>query len=268
MISRIYVLESLDENEWRTGKDLFDKIISKYNRLYHKEEERIIVKYSQFKSMDDFSNILNKIKTEVDEHEELILHIEAHGSKNNLFFNSDSANYSSWKSIFNELSKINKKTRNNLHVAMVTCYGRHIHVDNIDMRETSPYRTMISPSVEIYPKEIYDDYAVFYDETVKAKNIVLGERKLREINPNSNFFYQDTKAAAGVLIDIRYDSLCMSFNNDYHQLKSLFESIYSINLDELEVGTDFSKKKDYVKEKFIRRFCFEEQVENSPNVVP
>jgi len=232
MISRIYVLESLGENERRTGKELFDDVISKYN-LYHKEEESITVEYSQFKSMDDFSSILNKIKIEVDEHEELILHIEAHGSKNDIFFNSDDANYSSWKSIFNELSKINKKTRNNLHVAMVTCYGRHIHVDNIDIRMTSPYKTMISPSVEVYPKEIYDDYAVFYEEVVKTKDIVKGGHKLYEINPDSNFVYQDTKLATNALVDMRYDSLCKKFNNDYYELKSLFERIYSINLDEL-----------------------------------
>ncbi|MDT4288286.1 hypothetical protein RO575_01835 [Methylomonas sp. MO1] len=161
--SKIYVLESLPQNERHTGKLLWediDNVICYHNRPVKTE-------LMQAMSRSDFLGCLARIQMAAEGGEYPILHIECHGADDQSGLILADGLSLTWAELKSFLTRINVATRCNLLVVMAACYGGNLgHL--IVPTEKAPFWGFIGPTGEIYPNELLSTFNAFYGELLAS----------------------------------------------------------------------------------------------------
>ncbi|MFP9117703.1 hypothetical protein ACLI08_07940 [Flavobacterium sp. RNTU_13] len=161
--NKVYVIESLDDNERHTGTEL-------YNDLLRWKEFQIA----------DFKADLVLIKTKEEFHEQLskindecanngfypIIHFEIHGSKDQNGLVLKSGELVTWEDLSDELRLINTTIGNNLFVTLAVCYGAFL-MRMIKLSEPSPFWGILGSFDEINLSDILIRYNEFYNDFLR-----------------------------------------------------------------------------------------------------
>ena len=249
-LSKIFVIESLKDDEPHTGKELLKDTIERYNRFYDAGIDiHPIIEVSNKK---EFLESLKTVYDVVGETDGIILHIEAHGSddkKNLVLKNND---YVSWLELTEQLIPINKKLKNNLHLFNISCFGNYIS-QLIDLKKTSPFKSFIGSQDTIYPLEIINFYTALYDRILKSKDIYKAVNELAEIDESQKFFMKDLDI---IITGITYQHLELFFKSGSHTtIKVFFDDYLNIKID-LTVMNNYPDPKLYILELFRKRFFY------------
>lgn len=196
-VNTIYVIESLSVDEKATGTELYNDIIKRYAE-YHANGNEVHHQIFKVENKDQFLEAIRFIKHNAEYlNKGVLIHVETHGlgDKTGLYMSNGTT--VSWEELKPELIAINVALENELYVTMATCYGRYLH-EVIDITKQSPFSGFISASKEISENEILEDYAPFFEELVRTRDILEAEKILD--TKGSNFYYKDVETVYNDLI--------------------------------------------------------------------
>jgi hypothetical protein len=184
----IYVIESLSDQERKTGTDLYNRIIKP--RLLNQ-----VGLFSFFISVSnkrEFIEALEFIVADCSKNARgPLLHIECHGSEDGLLMAS--RELVTWAEMKPFLIYLNIQSRLNLLVVLAACSGANL-LRTLDPREPAPVWGIVGPKYRISDVELFDDFSAFYSEIITSLN---GWRAIEKLNGGSigpNWRYLFTSA--------------------------------------------------------------------------
>ncbi|MNK58848.1 hypothetical protein D3C87_779440 [compost metagenome] len=248
MIERIIIIESIPEDEKKTGKELYDDIITKYIQFFNSE---IKAEYYKVTSKSEFLEIIENITQNISNEIETILHIEAHGGNEEIQF----SNYEllKWIELEKKLSIINAKSKNKLHLNLATCHGMHV-AEKTSLIDTAPYKSFISALNELSPYEIIEDNSILYEEIIKSKDIFQGFVNFLKRQQKTQLRIKDIKTVLDYILSIqilRFIVLDPNFD-----LKMFFDNYLNIVIDKSHLNNlkTSDEKIKYILEIFYQRY--------------
>ena len=160
--NRIIIIESLGNNDERTGKNLYDNLCGIFGEQ--------TAEYHYVTNHGGFLCILEQIEYRTKNNGLIpIVHIEVHGNEEGIFF--ESLEQISWNGIFQPFLKINLATGNNLTVVLAACYG--LNLRNIFARagiERAPAYAVLGPNRKVFSSEIETFFKDFYKKLFDSLN--------------------------------------------------------------------------------------------------
>lgn len=248
LVNKIFILESIPDDEVQTGEELFNDTISRYIKFYKSEIESSFVKIN---SKDEFINELNNIFSSVEHPDKIILHIEAHGNKNEMSFkNGDKM---SWQDLIDCITPINQKLKNGIHLFVLTCFGRYIGLD-IDTKKTVPFKSFLTAREKIYPNEIIGYYTSLYEKIIETGDLYKAANDNEIMNVHNKFHIKDVE----YFYVMYFNSLLnlTQFKTASNGLKKdLLDSMLNINID-LDIMNKVKDPNLYILKLFLNRFGY------------
>lgn len=174
--NRIYVIQSLPDDEYQTGTFLHDDIIKR--RTYH--FEHLTSELINVESKEELFGLLMHL-TDLFYLKQVVpyLHFEIHGCTSGLVMKN--GELVKWEELKPYLSAINKNIENNLFVSLATCYGAYI-LSAIDLMERIPFVAFIGPVNEVKTFEVEIDWTTYFDILLTEKEFFLAIKALNESN--------------------------------------------------------------------------------------
>jgi len=212
--NRIYVIQSLPDNETQTGSNLFNDIISRRQLQFdHLSSELIDIpdKRSLFKQLDKIAGLFHSNGIVP------YLHFEMHGSTKGLSFKSGERIL--WGELRPLLSAINARINNNLFVSLATCYGAFL-INAIDPLDRIPFYAFVGPIDEIKVGELEADWETYFNCLLNTRDFgtAIKEINLRNIHTPYMFYTGE---------DI-FDRMMNIYKNMYQEEDSIKQKIQSL----------------------------------------
>ncbi|HIA3650320.1 TPA: hypothetical protein ACWP79_004240 [Escherichia coli] len=236
----IIIIESLPENEYKTGEVLSNKLKTSY-------PDHSGIQYIPVASKDEFIDLMGEIRIlmQVNQGFRPIIDIETHGNKMEVGFADNSR--MPWGELMDILRGINEICKNELVVFLACCEGYHF-IKSTTISRYSPCGYLFSPQEKISVLNVINATIEFFNEitTNGDLDVAADLMKLREIYCfKSEIFFLNV--------------LTIALINDFEGVKKMntdFEREALINnLSETYLG---SVKDDYTKH-VIK--CFHEHIE-------
>lgn len=178
----IYVIESLNADEPKTGQELYNDIIV---RCSYKKQD-LLHELCLVSSRVDFFDALKKIGDNVRLDKEIpILHFEIHGNQNGFVLNSNELVI--WKELKPYLISINTSIGNHLFITSAVCFGGYLS-SILTVSDRSPFYGMIGTFTEVVLNEHFDSFQEFYQELLSSAHFTNACRAFRNANPGKKFY--------------------------------------------------------------------------------
>ncbi|OGV14128.1 MAG: hypothetical protein C4517_07615 [Stygiobacter sp.] len=163
--NKVYIIESLPENEMKTGKSLYEEF------FHHNDvDNRYDFEYQSIKNANGFKTFLEIVFSEIkDKGVFPIIHFEMHGGKEGLRLSSSEV--IQWKDLAFRLLKMNIELKNKLVVVFALCYGVHFlsaFYEFMDFR--TPFAGLIASTDYVKAGEIKYGFQKFYKMILETKN--------------------------------------------------------------------------------------------------
>ncbi|MFA6568621.1 MAG: hypothetical protein WCS96_10440 [Victivallales bacterium] len=166
--SRIYLIESLGENEFHSGRRLYEDVLKKQQLALG----WLDVIYKEISTATDMFDLLEEIASDIQVSREIpLLHIETHGTQNCIELASGEK--VQFTDLLDDFRKINILACNNLFVIAAACHGAHL-VTALSLTEESPFWGVCGSSDEVNGKCLLEGYKAFYEECFKSRDILKG----------------------------------------------------------------------------------------------
>lgn len=191
-IKHIVVIESLGENDRKTGKELYDDVIRR--NIDYKQQKALKMSHKLFEAptKQDFINILTEITQVSDSFSDgILIHLETHGASNKTGLILADGQLISWSELTDIFREINIATNNNLYVTMATCLGRYMY-KAAPTTQKAPYSGYISASKEVSPNEILENFSLLFETLIESGNLIYSYQVMEK--QGSNFYYKDCEA--------------------------------------------------------------------------
>jgi hypothetical protein len=174
-INKITVVQSLGENDFKTGRKLYDDI----DVLSIANNRGLEVEFVDADSKEKFIRCLDRLTAGAEQFRIIpLLHIEAHGRADKtgiVFANGD---YLSWADIKPCLVKLNIATRHNLLVVLATCHGGYLTRALYPM-ERSPCWGLVGPTDVVRPGDLLSTFSRFYEALLMTGD---GDQAVKVLN--------------------------------------------------------------------------------------
>jgi len=190
-IGNIIVIESLDSDEWHTGKDIYDDVIKRYID-YSDNNYNINHKYHDIRNADEFKNLLIQYEIELMPDNGVLFHLEVHGDENKSGLVFADGSFLGWKDILDLLRPINIKLKNKLYLSLAVCFGRYLAFQTLDIKKKSPICAFISTRKPILNSAIVEAFSIFFEKLIQTGNIVNAYKELEKIN--QRLIFKDVKS--------------------------------------------------------------------------
>jgi hypothetical protein len=156
-LNTIYIIESLTDNEIKTGTILYNEIIKilayKTNLFY----TRII----SVQNKTEFIKSLQKIEYNVGQNYFPLIHFEIHGEEDKKGLVLSNRELVTWEELSNLIRPINIATKNNLIITMAVCFGAFFW-QQTKILEPAPFFGCLAPITSISGGEIMERFSNFY----------------------------------------------------------------------------------------------------------
>ena len=173
----IYVIESLSDQEWKTGTDL-------YNRVIKPSLLNQVGLFSFFRSVSDKREFIETLELIVADCSQNVrgplLHIECHGCEDGLLMAS--GELVTWAEMKPFLTRLNIQSGLNLLVVLAACSGANL-LKALDPMEPAPVWGIVGPKYPISDVELFDDFSAFYSEIITSLN---GWQAIEKLNGGSS----------------------------------------------------------------------------------
>lgn len=218
--NKIYILESLRPEDSRTGKDLYDDLISRLCL----QKGSLQSEYFNIESRQQLVHALGTVQKEVLESGIFpYLHFETHGYEGGIEINSVNGHkeFFEWKDLLGIIRSININSKNNLYISVAACNGGSIqHL--VKITEPAPFRGFIGPINKIYPNDILASFTGFFDTLIRTDDF---DRAIDNLNKTSytKFHYMNCEAFFNLMLSITQKKL-----ND-QKAQSIVSSLWKNN---------------------------------------
>lgn len=171
--NRIYIIESLLEDERKTGKELYDDLLRWKGDI-------IDSVYLEVKTKAEFFYALQLIEQTLINYRLIpFLHLEIHGNKKGLVLKNGEGIL--WHELVSVLRRINYLARNNVLLSLATCFGANI------FREVDPAGRafawgFIGPWIEVFPEDISISFQGFFETLLATSDLNASVESLNKSN--------------------------------------------------------------------------------------
>jgi len=212
----VIVIESLGEDESKTGKELFDQVIS-----VRCKERELLPYYKLVENKDEFFRALGDIKDAVlNKGHFPFLHFEMHGGDEGFRLASGE------RVLYTELTdfcrEINVFLKNKLLISIAACKGAAMY-KMIDINKPTPFFGIIGPKKDMYNVDLLSDFGSFYD-------VLLLEHDLEAAIDALNRF-QGFVDYAFIPAEMLWDRLSEHLKNNKRSSKKIFNDLKSRTID-------------------------------------
>lgn len=242
--NRIYIIESLQARDRKTGTELHNDLLKWKN-----------VDYPCFESVlknpvtcNDFFSICDDILDKcINENISPIIHLEIHGASDQSGLVLSSGELVTWEELSIKIRDINYQLKNGLFITMGVCHGCYFMSYDI-VSKPSLFQGIVASFDELFDGGIYIQFYSFYEELFSSFDINKAYRKLIEANP-------DAKTP-----DKKFNYMCYSseyifamVQTDYDEKQCTKEAFEQRAKDEIAAGNiTFVSRQD--KRAKIRQF--------------
>jgi hypothetical protein len=154
----VVVLESLPANQRKTGKWLYDNVLIPHAAT----QPDFVVHYNLVRGKDHFLAALKAVEEQmIDIAHRPIIHIEAHGDRDQIFFADGSS--IEWDELRSTLTRMNMKSQFNLFLVMAMCEGWWSSRLLLPF-EPAPAWGVLGPTVRVRDVDLRDAMEAFYRE--------------------------------------------------------------------------------------------------------
>ena len=182
--NKIYIIESLFEDEIKTGKHLYDDLI----RWKTLDNHPLYSEFFELNNIEEFDRVMNQINADVKNGYSPFIHFEIHGSENRNGFVLRSGQLLSWDKVAAHTRKINISAKNNLIISLATCFGAYF-LYAIDINNVTPFSCCISTTEIITTEEIEQDFTSFFDTILDTTSFNAAIDALNKSNKNPNKYH-------------------------------------------------------------------------------
>jgi hypothetical protein len=190
--NNIIFLESVQEDESKTGKWLYDDLVP-----YTYKPESIAMNHMTVTNKKDLIEVFAGILKAILEHDiRPIIHLDFHGDENGFELNP-SKEFISWKDFCETLIPINVACQNSLILFMNVCKGFYnaiYSMESVIADKPSPFFICIGPHKEIMNIETRDAYRYFYRHLFETKNFGESYSLLNRQSKTHDIFLADNMA--------------------------------------------------------------------------
>jgi hypothetical protein len=162
--NRLYIIESLEPHEVKTGQILFDYL----QPIVEDAGFTLPMGHYTTESAQGFRDVLAELLTNSKQGHLPWLHIECHGSEDGLEFANGSE--ISWQELCDLLRPINLACQFQLFVVLSCCQGADI-VSGIDTGCGAPCLGLIGPSHEVNPADLLGHFRDFYRQLIVTTDL-------------------------------------------------------------------------------------------------
>ena len=158
----VYILESLQEGDIRTGENLRDELRQSsidypdfiFESYYHPIEGK-----------KKLAKVLDEIKSRVESQSKLpIIQLECHGFDDGILLSSKEKLL--WPELFDLLRPVNIVSSNYLLLNLSVCFGDAV-IRYIAPQRRAPFRAVVAPKGEAYPDSLQNAWFSFYNSFYK-----------------------------------------------------------------------------------------------------
>lgn len=245
--NRIYIIESLQSGERKTGTELHDDLL-KWKNVQHPDFESVLkspTNRNEFFSLCD--EILDKC---INEHISPIIHFEIHGASDYSGLILSSGELVTWDELSDKIRPINHQLKNGLFITMGVCRGCYFMSKDV-VDQPSLFQGIVASFDRLYNWDIYVQFYSFYEELFTSFDLNKAYEKLIEANPaakdaNSRFNYACYSS----------EYIFAMVQTDYDEKQCTEEAFRQRALDEIAIGklTFISRQDKRAKiRKFVKR---------------
>lgn len=174
-LDKVYVAESLFDDDYNTTRDILDSVIYSRNKPSWFEVENF-----QIGSKEDLNSFFNLIKKEVKEDNRFpIIHLEMHGHENKNSVVLNNRQEVKWNYLIKRFEEINVLTQLNLVVFLGACFGLNI-LKVFGPSSRAPFFGLLAPHQEIPPTTLSKYYKTFYKELFASNNFTTAIDRVKE----------------------------------------------------------------------------------------
>lgn len=163
--NKIIVLDALTPEDSQTAT----YVVERLNRHFGGQG----VSHKQVSNAEDFIEALKMLRDASDPAFEMgwkpIIHIEGHGSSENLHFPDHSL--LAWDKVADYLRPINRNLNNTLITFIGTCYAAECLKKSVSLSQFSPVWCGITPVKEIYEEDVREAALTFYETIRDTGNV-------------------------------------------------------------------------------------------------
>jgi len=176
--NKIIVLESLMDDEIKTGENLFNDLL-KWKSL---EIEGLHSEFKRILNRNDFFEQIKHLKKEVQDEDILpILHLEFHGDQEKKGLTLVNGELINWTELVNTFREINILSKNNFVVSLASCYGFYMN-SAVKLKEKAPFWGFIGATKEISSGDIEISFESFFKTLLSTLDFNLSVKNLNETN--------------------------------------------------------------------------------------
>ena len=173
--TKIFVIESLQEGDKKTGTNLYNDLI-RYQFPFDS---------MHYKVMDsgDWYGAIEDIKSKVKPGDVVFLHLEAHGNGKGTAVILTNGEELSFRKIGDDFICINRIIGCNLYVTLAVCHGLFLLMDSMSL-EKMPFCGLIGSLQAISESDLEIRYYEFYRSYSEFQDIELAMEELKKSNPS------------------------------------------------------------------------------------
>ncbi|WP_294249492.1 hypothetical protein, partial [uncultured Chryseobacterium sp.] len=186
-LNKFYFIECIDsqESSQTNGFALYNDTVIKLKIV----DKSIETEYFEFKTKEEFLNILDYIHEKDINKNNILIHIYTHGSSNHDGLLDDDKKLISWEEVLNKSRKINVKSENGLYLILALCHGKYIG-EKIDIKQKAPFNSLIASNHEELVSDIYNLFQKFYNNLVFDNDII--KAFIDAQSDGDKFYYKNT----------------------------------------------------------------------------
>ena len=176
---KIWVIESLPDGEYRTGKVLYDDVLF-YKNL---QNPNLLVEFVEVHNRKDVTTVLERITDNLRTTGHIpLLHFETHGNKDGMGLKN--GDFIGHEELLPFLREINILTKHNLLVVVSACNGAYLtKILANSLTLPCPVWGICGPSESISAGDLVTGYSAFYNELLVPSNLNSAITKLRQSIP-------------------------------------------------------------------------------------
>jgi hypothetical protein len=229
-MTHVVVVESLENDETRTGKVLADFLGSLDERV----SCGVGITYMTCEHRGEFIEQIGLLsRAAVDEEFCPVIHIECHGDKvHGLQFANGSE--MSWRELAAVLADLNRATGFNLLVVVSACYGGHL-LSELVCGHPAPCLALIGPTDEVSPADIMAGFMRFYRELFASLSASQAVAALRSVSLDSGEWFVEHAEAW-------YETLVIAYVKEHCNRSAVRERALKLRRQALRDGLDVPMK--------------------------
>lgn len=162
---KFVIFDLVPDSEMQTGRSIEENL----NDFINAESSDLSCDRYRCENKEDYIAVIDRIKNDLTSNGIIsYIHIEGHGSKDNLFF--PDGRFISWSDVFQNFREINILSKNNLFFSSGACESAYAY-KSASISKACPVFGFLAPEKEVKAGSVSDGFIAFYKSLIKSDSL-------------------------------------------------------------------------------------------------